>query len=164
MPEPLGKPVQITAFVDANHATNIVTRRSHSGILIFVQNAMIVAYSKRQNTVESETFGSELVSMRTGKDLTDALRIKLRMFGCPLTGAANVYCDNLGVVKSISIPELTLSKKHNSINYHVVRAAVAAGVMRVAKEDGETNLADALTKLMPYSRKQALMSGILYDY
>ena len=164
MLEPLGRPLQITMFVDANHANNVVTRRSHSGIFIFVQNAMIIAYSKRQNTIESATFGSELVSMRIGKELIVKLRIKLKMFGCPLAGPANVYCDNLGVVKNTSIPHSTLSKKHNSINYHVVRSAVAAGIMRVAKEDGETNLADALTKLMPYSRKQMLMSGIQYDY
>ena len=152
MPESLRKPLQITAFVYANHATNVVARRSHSGIFIFVQNTMIVAYSKQQNTVESATFGSELVSMRTAKDLLlVALRIRVRMFGCPLAGAANVYCDNLGVVKNTSIPGSTLSKNHNSINYHVVRAAVAAGIMRVAKEDGETNLADALMKLTPYS-------------
>jgi hypothetical protein len=38
-------------------------------------------------------------------------------------------------------------KKHNAINYHVVREAVAAGILRVGKEDGETNLADLLTKV-----------------
>ncbi len=33
-------------------------------------------------------------------------------------------------------------KKHNAINYHVVREAVATGILRVGKEDSETNLAD----------------------
>jgi hypothetical protein len=33
-PEPRGMPVQINAFVDANHARNHVTRRSHTGILM----------------------------------------------------------------------------------------------------------------------------------
>ncbi len=39
-------------------------------------------------------------------------------------------------------------KKHNAINYHAVREAVAAGILRVGKEDGETNLADILTKVI----------------
>ena len=43
MPEPLKKPVTLTAFVDADHAGNVVTIRSHTGILIFVQNAPIIA-------------------------------------------------------------------------------------------------------------------------
>ena len=61
MPEPLGSPVTISAFVDANHAGNVVTRRSHTGIVIFVQNAPIIWFSKRQNTVESASFGSDFV-------------------------------------------------------------------------------------------------------
>jgi hypothetical protein len=39
-------------------------------------------------------------------------------------------------------------KKHNAINYHAVREAVAAGILRVGKEDGKTNLADILTKMI----------------
>ncbi|KAI2489324.1 Reverse transcriptase (RNA-dependent DNA polymerase) [Fragilaria crotonensis] len=42
MPEPLGHPVNIYTFVDANHAGNVVTRRSHTGILLFVQNSPIL--------------------------------------------------------------------------------------------------------------------------
>jgi hypothetical protein len=35
MPEPLGRPVTISCFVNANHAGNVVTRRLHSGVLVF---------------------------------------------------------------------------------------------------------------------------------
>jgi hypothetical protein len=55
MPEPLGKSAHTTCFVDANHAGNVVTRRSHSGILIYVMNAPIIWFSKKQITVESST-------------------------------------------------------------------------------------------------------------
>jgi hypothetical protein len=157
MPEPLGEGVEITCFVDADHAGNKVTRRSHSGILIFVQNALITSWSKRQNTVESSTFGSELVCMRQARDLLVALRIKLKMFGVRILKPANVWTDNNGVMKNTSIPTSMLGKKHNSINYHVVREAVAAGVMRVAKEDTRTNPADALTKILRFDRKQKLL-------
>ena len=58
----------------------------------------------------------------------------------------------------------TLIKKHNLINYHVVLEAVVAGILRVAKEDTATNLADPLTKLVPYSRKQELLGKVLWDY
>jgi hypothetical protein len=37
------------------------------------------------------------------------------MFGIPIDGPANVFCDNHGVVsKNVSIPESTLMKKHNA--------------------------------------------------
>ena len=162
MPEPRGHSVIISAFVDANHAGNVVTRRSHSGIFIFFQNALIIWFSKRQNTVESATFGSEFVALRICKDLIVALRYKLRMFGVPVDGPANVFCDNRGVVRNVSIPESTLMKKHNAINYHAVREAAAAGILRVGKEDGETNIADLLTKVLTGEKRWNLCWHIMW--
>jgi hypothetical protein len=46
MSEPQEKLVTISAFVDANHAGNVMTQQSQSGILIFVQNALIIGFSK----------------------------------------------------------------------------------------------------------------------
>ena len=162
MPKPLGKPVCISCFVDANHAGNVITRRSHTGILIYVQNAPIIWFSKRQNTVESSSFGSEFVALRIAKEMLVALRYKLRMFGVPIDGPCNVFCDNNGVVKNTSIPESTLMKKHNAINYHAIREAVAAKIIRVGKEDGTTNLADLFTKVLTSDRRRALCEYILY--
>jgi hypothetical protein len=133
MPGPLGRPVLISAFVDSDHAGNKVTRRSHTGIIIFVQNAPIIMYSKRQNTVETSSFGSEFVALRICKELLVALRYKLRMFGVPIDGPANVFCDNAGVVKNTTRLESTLQKRHNAINYHAVREAAAAKILRVGK-------------------------------
>ena len=59
----------MSAFVDANHAGNVVTHHSHTGIIINVCNAMIIWYSKRQNTVEAATFGSEFVALCICKEL-----------------------------------------------------------------------------------------------
>ena len=102
------------------------------------------------------------MALRIAKDMIVELRIKLKMFGVPIDGPANVFCDNNGVVKNTSIPESTLSKKHNSISYHAVREAAAAGILRVGKEDTKSNLADALTKLLPYDRKMDLLGRLLY--
>jgi hypothetical protein len=163
MPKPKGAGVVITCFVDANHAGNVVTRRSHTGILIFVQNAPIIWFSKKQNTVESASFGSEFVALRAARDMIVALRYKLRMFGIPVIGPANVLCDNQGVVKNTSIPESTLSKRHNLINYHTVRESAAAGILRVGKEDGETNLSDVFTKVLGRMKRYQLFSKITYS-
>ena len=162
MPEPRGRAVTIHAFVDANHAGNVVTRRSHTGIMIFVQNAPIIWFSKRQATVESSTFGSELIALRICKELIVALRYKLREFGVPIQGPANVFCDNAGVVKNVSNPTSTLTKRHHALNYHVCREACAAGIMRVGKEDGATNVADLLTKQLDASRRRDLLWSFMW--
>ena len=163
MPEPLGRAVNIYTFVDANHAGNVVTRRSHTGILIFVQNSPILWLSRRQNTVETSTFGSEFVALRTARDLIISLRYKLRMFGVPLEGPAQVFCDNQGVVLNASVPESVLTKKHNAINYHAVREAAAAGILEVIKEDTQTNLADLFTKVLHVDRRRELLGSIVYN-
>ena len=123
----------MSAFIDVHHAGNVDTRRSHTGIIIFVQNAPIIWFSKRQNTVEAAAFGSEFVALRICKELIVELRYTLRIFGIPIEGPTNVFCDNRGVLLNSIRPELNFQKKHNVINYHVVREASAAGILRVGK-------------------------------
>ncbi len=164
MPVPLGNPIQMSCFVDADHAGNKVTRWLHTGVFILLKNTPVIAFSKRQNTCESSTYGSELVVMRIAKDMVSALWIKLKCFGIPISGPTNVFCDNNAVVQNTSIPELTLSKKHNAINYHVIREAVAAGIICVEKEDTLPNIADVFTKIVPFTRKYQLLSPFLWDW
>ena len=80
--------------------------------------APIVWLSKRQSTVEASTFGSEFVAMRTLVELLIGLRYKLRMFGIPIDGPANVFCDKERVTKSTMNPDATLKRKHISIAFH----------------------------------------------
>ena len=60
-----------------------------------------------------------------------------------------MFCDNNAVVLNSSNPESMLKKKQAAINYHRTREEIAAGVIRVAKEDTKTNIADILTKCLP---------------
>ena len=87
--------------------------------------------------------------MKTAIEQIEGLRYKLRMMGVPLDGPTNTFCDNESVFKNSTLPESTLKKKYNAIAYHCTREAIAAGLLRIAWEDGNTNLADLLTKLMP---------------
>ena len=161
MPKPLGIGVDINAFVDADHAGNRVTRRSHTGILIYCNMAPIMWYSKKQSTVESSTFGSEFVAMKTITEMLEGLKYKLRMFGVPINGPARIFCDNESVVINSSHPESALKKKHCSIAYHKVREAIAAGKQLIYYENTATNLADLLTKPLSYMKRVPLIDAIL---
>ena len=46
-PRPRGRPVQITCFVDADHAGDKITRRSRTGIIIFLNKAPIIWWTKK---------------------------------------------------------------------------------------------------------------------
>ena len=63
--------------------------------------------------------------------MIEALRYKLRRFGITVEGPAEVFCDNMSVVKNYSIPTSALKKGNNAICYHKVREAQAAVILRV---------------------------------
>jgi len=168
--------------VDADHASNRVTRRSHTGILILVNSAPIISFSKRQNTVESSSFGSEFIAMRIAVDLLQSLRYKLRMFGVPLRPIhdlnegqvsdlpadwkkdlpATIYCDNQSVVTNASDCLSKLNKKHNSIAFHRVREASAAGWIEVVKVESEHNWADPQTKALSADKRNHIIDCFMY--
>jgi hypothetical protein len=126
IPKAHGKQVLETCYVDTDLAGCQATRRSQTGILIYVQKTPIIWYSKQQNTVKSSTFGSEFIAMKTAVEQVEALCYKLRMMGVPIDGPASIYCDNQSVFKNASRPESVCNKKHNSIAYHGTREAQAA--------------------------------------
>ena len=162
MPTPLGPPVNITAFVDASHASNKVTRRSHTGFVLFVQRAPVIWYSKRQSTVESSTFSSEFIAMKVCMEHIVALRFKLRMLGVNMNGPAKILSDNKSMVNNSSKVESCLNKKHSSIAYHAVRWAAAAGVIKTAWIDTNTNIADAFTKRLTVMKRDTLFGDWTY--
>jgi hypothetical protein len=162
-PEPRGNPVQTTCYVDSDHAGDLVTRRSRTGVLIYVQRAPIIVYSKKQGSIEASSFGSELTAMKTATELVEGLRYKLRMMGIPLDGATQVKADNMSVVHNCSRPESQLKKKSLSIAYHYVRERCSGKepVIAVSYVKSEDNLADAMTKFHAAFVRNRLIARIL---
>ena len=91
--KPRGCSVNIRTYLDAYHADNLSIRRSHTGIFIYVNNLLIIWFSKWQNMVESSSFGSEFVALRIATELQVSLRYKLRMFVIPIDGLLDVFCS-----------------------------------------------------------------------
>ncbi len=149
---PRGNPVQIRCYVDADHAGDLLTRRSRTGVLLYLNSAPIIWYSKKQNSIETSTYGSEYIALKTGIEIVKGMRYKLRMLGVPIDGHAHMRVDNMSVVKNSSVPESVLKKKSNSIAYHFVRESVAARIARVAYEESGNNKADMLTKNPVWAR------------
>ena len=118
MPNEKGRPVKLTIYVDADHAHDKMTRRSVTGYLILINNTPIKWYSKRQNTIESSTYGAELVALRIAVEGIIEFRYKLRMMGLFMEGPSQVLCDNKSFVLNMTLPSSTLKKKHNAIAYH----------------------------------------------
>ena len=84
MPTPRGKAVWTGGFFDSDHAGCLQTRRSTASNLMMVNNTPVRWYSKRQQTVESSAYGSEMVAGWIAVEHAVELRYTLRMMGCLL--------------------------------------------------------------------------------
>ena len=51
-PEPRGRTVTTTAYVEDSHASNKVTKISHTGFIIYFNRAPIVWFNKQHNAVK----------------------------------------------------------------------------------------------------------------
>jgi len=164
MLKPRGRPVTMMAFVDASFASNKMTRKSHTGYLLFVNRSPVAWYSKRQQTVETSAFSAEMIAMKMCIEVIQALRFKLRMFGIPMINdePTYIFCDNESAVNNASKVESTLNKKHNSVAYHFIRYAAAAGMISVSWIRTGENLADALTKRLSVTSRDYLFGNWMY--
>ena len=146
MPVQKGNTVRITAFFDADHAGCLATRRSTTGMLMFLNNTPIKWYSKRQSTVKSATYGSEMVAGQITVEFVIEMQFKLQILGIPIKRSCVLFGDNMSMILNTTIPSSTLKKKHNAIGYHRVREAVAAGINNFIHVPSIANIADILTK------------------
>ena len=161
-PEPLGKEVITTSYVDANLYHDMMTGRSVTGILHFVNQTLIDWYSKKQGTVETATYGSEFVAARTATEQIMDLRNSLRYLGVPIKGRAYLFGDNESVVKSSSVPHSRLHKRHNALAYHRVREAIASNMMIFHHVAGDCNPADIVSKHWGHQQIWPVLRPILF--
>jgi Reverse transcriptase (RNA-dependent DNA polymerase) len=146
LPKPRGKPVVTSSFVDANLYHDMVSGRSVTGCLHFLNKTPIDWYSKLQTTVETATYGSEFIAAKTCTDQIIELRNTLRYLGVPIKSSSFMFGDNESVVNSSSLPEARLHKRHNALAFHRTREAIAAKILRFHYVSGKTNPADILSK------------------
>ena len=64
MPEPREMGFMIVAKEDADHASDTVTRRSRTGILVYLNCSLINWWSKKQTSIESSSFGVEFIAIK----------------------------------------------------------------------------------------------------
>jgi hypothetical protein len=108
LPPEKGPRVRMTVYVDADHAHDLVTRRSIAGILVMLNITPIRWISKRQKTVETSTYGSGLVASKIATELILEIRYMLRSLGVALDGRTLILGDDMSVVLNTTVPSSVL--------------------------------------------------------
>ena len=73
-PPSFGPPLQTSIMVDSDHAHDKKTRRSLTGMLIYVGSTPVAWTSKRQATVASSTYAAEYSALRSATEEAIGLR------------------------------------------------------------------------------------------
>jgi hypothetical protein len=162
MPTPKGKPMRTTTYEDANLVHCLATGRSMSGIIHLLNQTPIQWFCKKQNVVETATYGSEFMVARQATEQIMDLRYTLRMMGIPLDGPAWMFGDNQSVITSSTIPHFNLNKRHNALSYHRVREAMSAQLMYFIHIDGKLNPSDVMTKFLSWAKFWPLIQPFLF--
>jgi hypothetical protein len=120
LPMSKGTKFRMTVYVDVDHAHDLLIRISISGILVMLNNIPFRWVSKRQKTVETFTYGSELLVSRIATELIVEIRFIFRSLGVDLEGSALMLGDDMSVLLNTSVPSSVLKNKYNEIAYHCV--------------------------------------------
>ena len=161
-PEPKGKRVVLSSYKDANLNHDLTTGRAMSGIFHIINQTPIIWFAKKQETVETATYGSEFVAARKAVQQSMALRLTLRYLGVPIHGATRLFGDNQSVVTSGTVPHSQLSKRHHGLSYHYTREAIASGAISFQHIPGDINPADVLSKHWGHAQVWHLLRPILF--
>jgi hypothetical protein len=162
IPEPKGKYVTLSHYFDVNLYHDMVTGRSVTAVLHFLNQTPMYWYLKKQATVKTATFGSEFIAVRTNIDQIVDLRMTLRYLGVPIREKSYVFGDNKTIIDASSTQHAKLHKRHNALLFHRVREAVASKYVTIFHLPGEYNPADILSKHWAYSLVWRTMNALLF--
>ena len=160
-PEPLGKPVVTTTYVDANLYHCMLTGKSVSGVLHLFNKTPTDWYAKKQSSPVTATYGSEYVAARTATEQVIDNRLSLRYLGVPVKESF-MFGDNESVVNSSNMPTGKPHKRHIALSWHLVRASIAAKVLRFIHIPGTINPADMLSKHWGYQQTWPQLQALLF--
>jgi len=146
LPRAYGEELSTAIFEDSDHPHDQKTRRSITGMMIYVGSTPVMAISKRQGCIASSTYCAEFVALRQATEEAIVLRYMLRCLGIPVHSPTMLFCDNKGVTQSANVAHSELKKKHVAISYHLVREAIAAKIINPIWVNSHENWADMCTK------------------
>jgi hypothetical protein len=139
----------------------LLTGRSVTGCIHLVNQTSAFWSNKKQNLLETATYGSIFVAARLATEQIKDLRYTWMTLGVPIDGPAWMSGDNQSVIISSTISHSSLNKSHIALSYHRVREAIASNVMYFLHVPGVYNPANVLKKALPWITFWPLVQPLL---
>ena len=151
----------LTCYSDSDHAGDLQTGRSTTGVVCLYSGGVIAWKSQKQTSVAISTTEAELVAAsEASKEIIWLKRLMNEMTTLESIPILNI--DNESTLKLAQNPpyEFHQRTKHIRVRYFFVRELVTDGTLAVNKVASELQLADLMTKPLHRPRLTALRRKI----
>jgi hypothetical protein len=136
----------LVGYSDSDHAGDIDTNKSTSGILFFFGKSLASWQSVKQQVVALSSCEAEYIAASTAS--TQALWL-VRLLGDLLgrdTGAVELRVDSKSALALTKNPVFHKRSKHIRMRYHFIRDCLQEGSFKACYINTKDQLADLLTK------------------
>uniref|UniRef100_A0A8D8ZJ24 Copia protein n=1 Tax=Cacopsylla melanoneura TaxID=428564 RepID=A0A8D8ZJ24_9HEMI len=142
--------IDLEAYADADWAGDTATRKSTSGYIIKLFGCLVLWQSRRQSSVSLSTAEAEYISASEAcSDIIWTVYI-LNDLGIDVKKPITLHEDNQAAIKLTA--GQSKRSKHIDIRFHFIRNKVEEGLIELKYVDSNNQLADILTKPLPYPK------------
>ncbi|GJZ97574.1 retrovirus-related pol polyprotein from transposon TNT 1-94 [Tanacetum coccineum] len=147
------------AFLDADHAECIDTRKSTSGGIQFLGDTLVSWMSKKQNCTAMSSAEAEYVALSASCAQVIWMRTQLKDYGFNYNKIP-LYCDSQSAIAISRNPVQHSQTKHIHTRYHFIKEQVENGIIELYFVRNEYQLADMFTKALLEDRFKYLVKRI----
>jgi transposase InsO family protein len=140
------KGVQISAVCDSDWGTDLNSRKSRTGYVIYIGGAPISWRSTTQRSVALSSCEAEFYALADVVKELLWLKQFLAELGIPIDGPIVVGIDNQAAIALAQNPVSHQRTKHIDIRYFFLREHIEAGTIKLQYVNTKDNVADLLTK------------------
>ncbi|KAI3735651.1 hypothetical protein L6452_15159 [Arctium lappa] len=150
---------ELTAYSDADHAGNMLDRKSTSGHVQFLGDRLVSWASKKQNCVSTSTAEAEYVAAASCCSQVIWMRTQLKDYGFNYSRIP-IYCDSKSAIAISSNPVQHTKTKHIDVRYHFINYHMEKGTIELYFVNSEHQLADLFTKALDEKQFNYLVSKL----
>nr|GEW70456.1 hypothetical protein [Tanacetum cinerariifolium] len=150
---------ELTAFLDADHAGCIDSRKSTSGGIQFLGDKLVSWMSKKQNRTAMSSAKAEYVALSMSCAQVMWTRTKLQDYGFNYNKIP-LYCDSQSAIAISCNPIQHSCIKHIHTRYHFIKEQVENCIIELYFVRTKYQLADMFTKALPEDRFNYLVRCI----